>query len=180
MNKEHGCAHICKETPKGGVACECRPGFELAKNQRGCICKCWVANNTPTTPRHTHLIHLFQFMMLHVVYSAVTCNHGNGACQHTCEDTEHGPVCKCHPRYTLQPDKRSCVGKQTTNWMYTSSHHFTKLMFVFSMKIHFKLYLFIVRRTVIHLIHLVCRFVHVKRFSFIYSKCSRALNTLVL
>ncbi|XP_039651847.1 signal peptide, CUB and EGF-like domain-containing protein 2 isoform X3 [Perca fluviatilis] len=76
MNKEHGCAHICKETPKGGVACECRPGFELARNQRGCI---------------------------------LTCNHGNGGCQHTCEDTENGPICRCHARYTLQPDKRSCI-----------------------------------------------------------------------
>ncbi|XP_029284475.1 signal peptide, CUB and EGF-like domain-containing protein 2 isoform X4 [Cottoperca gobio] len=76
MNKEHGCAHICKETPKGGVACECRPGFELARNQRGCI---------------------------------LTCNHGNGGCQHTCEDTENGPICRCHVRYSLQPDKRSCV-----------------------------------------------------------------------
>ncbi|RMC02956.1 hypothetical protein DUI87_20149 [Hirundo rustica rustica] len=36
MNKDHGCAHICRETPKGGVACECRPGFELAKNQKDC------------------------------------------------------------------------------------------------------------------------------------------------
>uniref|UniRef100_A0A8C6U0C6 Signal peptide, CUB and EGF-like domain-containing protein 2 n=1 Tax=Neogobius melanostomus TaxID=47308 RepID=A0A8C6U0C6_9GOBI len=79
MNKEHGCAHICKETPKGGVACECRPGFELAKNQRGCI---------------------------------LTCIHGNGGCQHTCEDTEHGPICKCHPRYTLQADQRSCLGNE--------------------------------------------------------------------
>uniref|UniRef100_A0A8C9ZLL2 Signal peptide, CUB and EGF-like domain-containing protein 2 n=1 Tax=Sander lucioperca TaxID=283035 RepID=A0A8C9ZLL2_SANLU len=77
MNKEHGCAHICKETPKGGVACECRPGFELARNQRGCI---------------------------------LTCNHGNGGCQHTCEDTENGPICRCHARYTLQSDKRSCIG----------------------------------------------------------------------
>ncbi|XP_051919585.1 signal peptide, CUB and EGF-like domain-containing protein 2 isoform X4 [Hippocampus zosterae] len=76
MNKEHGCAHICKESPKGGVACECRPGFELAHNQRGCI---------------------------------LTCNHGNGGCQHTCEDTDNGPICKCHVRYTLQPDRRSCV-----------------------------------------------------------------------
>uniref|UniRef100_A0A674A7W3 Signal peptide, CUB and EGF-like domain-containing protein 2 n=1 Tax=Salmo trutta TaxID=8032 RepID=A0A674A7W3_SALTR len=73
MNKEHGCAHICKETPKGGVACECRPGFELAKNQRGCI---------------------------------LTCNHGNGGCQHTCEDMEQGPICRCHVRYTLHPDGR--------------------------------------------------------------------------
>ncbi|XP_048856015.1 signal peptide, CUB and EGF-like domain-containing protein 2 [Brienomyrus brachyistius] len=40
MNKDHGCAHICKETPKGGVSCECRPGFELAKNQRGCTLTC--------------------------------------------------------------------------------------------------------------------------------------------
>ncbi|XP_061526927.1 signal peptide, CUB and EGF-like domain-containing protein 2 isoform X8 [Phycodurus eques] len=76
MNKEHGCAHICKEAPKGGVACECRPGFELARDQRGCI---------------------------------LTCNHGNGGCQHTCEDTDSGPVCKCHVRYALQPDRRSCV-----------------------------------------------------------------------
>ncbi|MEQ2217050.1 hypothetical protein XENOCAPTIV_007101, partial [Xenoophorus captivus] len=37
MNKEHGCAHICKESYRGGVACECRPGFELARNQRDCI-----------------------------------------------------------------------------------------------------------------------------------------------
>lgn len=39
MNKNHGCAHICRETPKGGIACECRPGFELTKNQRDCKCK---------------------------------------------------------------------------------------------------------------------------------------------
>lgn len=39
MNKNHGCSHICKEAPKGSVACECRPGFELAKNQRDCVCK---------------------------------------------------------------------------------------------------------------------------------------------
>ncbi|XP_072515941.1 signal peptide, CUB and EGF-like domain-containing protein 2 isoform X1 [Salminus brasiliensis] len=44
MNKEHGCAHICRETPKGGVSCECRPGFELAKNQRGCILTCIHGN----------------------------------------------------------------------------------------------------------------------------------------
>uniref|UniRef100_A0A671SLC8 Signal peptide, CUB and EGF-like domain-containing protein 2 n=1 Tax=Sinocyclocheilus anshuiensis TaxID=1608454 RepID=A0A671SLC8_9TELE len=76
MNKEHGCAHFCKETPKGGVACECRPGFELAKNQRGCI---------------------------------LTCNHGNGGCQHICEDTEQRPICRCHVRYTLHADGRTCV-----------------------------------------------------------------------
>ncbi|XP_078140267.1 signal peptide, CUB and EGF-like domain-containing protein 2 isoform X1 [Centroberyx gerrardi] len=96
MNKEHGCAHICKETPKGGVACECRPGFELARNQRGCI---------------------------------LTCNHGNGGCQHTCEDTEQGPICKCHVRYTLHPDRRSCVERDeaTTESSDHNSTSFTEV-----------------------------------------------------
>uniref|UniRef100_A0A669DWA6 Signal peptide, CUB domain, EGF-like 1 n=1 Tax=Oreochromis niloticus TaxID=8128 RepID=A0A669DWA6_ORENI len=67
MNKDHGCAHICREAPgKGGVSCECRPGFELAKNQKDCT---------------------------------LTCNYGNGGCQHTCNDTDTGPVCGCHQKY---------------------------------------------------------------------------------
>ncbi|KAM6943652.1 signal peptide, CUB and EGF-like domain-containing protein 2 isoform 1-T1 [Xenentodon cancila] len=93
MNKEHGCAHICKETPKGGVACECRPGFELAGNQRDCI---------------------------------LTCNHGNGGCQHTCEDTENGPICRCHVRYTLQPDKKSCVERDEAT-TESSDHNVTSI-----------------------------------------------------
>ncbi|XP_074128015.1 signal peptide, CUB and EGF-like domain-containing protein 1 isoform X5 [Sminthopsis crassicaudata] len=76
MNKDHGCAHICRETPKGGVACECRPGFELAKNQRDCT---------------------------------LTCNYGNGGCQHTCDDTDTGPVCGCHQKYALHSDGRTCI-----------------------------------------------------------------------
>lgn len=54
MNKNHGCSHICKEAPRGSIACECRPGFELAKNQRDCICKYSLAHtstgNDPTYP----------------------------------------------------------------------------------------------------------------------------------
>uniref|UniRef100_A0A8C9MZC3 Signal peptide, CUB domain and EGF like domain containing 1 n=1 Tax=Serinus canaria TaxID=9135 RepID=A0A8C9MZC3_SERCA len=76
MNKDHGCAHICRETPKGGVACECRPGFELAKNQKDC---------------------------------KLTCNYGNGGCQHTCDDTDTGPVCGCHQKYALHSDGRTCI-----------------------------------------------------------------------
>nr|XP_060623144.1 signal peptide, CUB and EGF-like domain-containing protein 2 isoform X3 [Anolis sagrei ordinatus] len=76
MNKDHGCAHICKEAPKGGVACECRPGFELARNQRDCI---------------------------------LTCNHGNGGCQHSCEDTDVGPICGCHPEYIIHPNGKICL-----------------------------------------------------------------------
>ncbi|XP_053318207.1 signal peptide, CUB and EGF-like domain-containing protein 1 [Spea bombifrons] len=78
MNKDHGCAHICRETSKVGVACECRPGFELAKNQRDCT---------------------------------LTCNYGNGGCQHMCNDTDTGPVCDCHQKYALHSDGRTCIEK---------------------------------------------------------------------
>ncbi|XP_041443794.1 signal peptide, CUB and EGF-like domain-containing protein 1 isoform X2 [Xenopus laevis] len=78
MNKDHGCAHICRETPKVGVACECRPGFELAKNQRDCT---------------------------------LTCNYGNGGCQHTCDDTDVVLVCGCHQKYALHSDGRTCIEK---------------------------------------------------------------------
>ncbi|XP_055578785.1 signal peptide, CUB and EGF-like domain-containing protein 2 [Falco cherrug] len=79
MNKDHGCAHICRETPKGGVACECRPGFELSKNQRSCI---------------------------------LTCNHGNGGCQHTCDDADNGPICGCHPKYIIHTDGKTCLERE--------------------------------------------------------------------
>ncbi|GAA6091941.1 signal peptide, CUB and EGF-like domain-containing protein 1 [Tachysurus ichikawai] len=82
MNKDHGCAHICRETPKGGVSCECRPGFELAENQQDC---------------------------------RLTCNYGNGGCQHTCEDTDTGPVCGCHQKYALHSDSKTCIDKQATS-----------------------------------------------------------------
>ncbi|XP_069855959.1 signal peptide, CUB and EGF-like domain-containing protein 1 [Dipodomys merriami] len=78
MNKDHGCAHICRETPKGGVACDCRPGFDLAPNQKDCT---------------------------------LTCNYGNGGCQHSCEDTDTGPVCGCHQKYALHADGRTCIDK---------------------------------------------------------------------
>ncbi|KAM6073689.1 LOW QUALITY PROTEIN: signal peptide, CUB and EGF-like domain-containing protein 2 [Chlamydotis macqueenii] len=79
MNKDHGCAHICRETPKGGVACECRPGFELSKNQRSCI---------------------------------LTCHHGNGGCQHTCDDADNGPICGCHPKYIMHVDGKTCLERE--------------------------------------------------------------------
>lgn len=77
------------------------------------------------THTHTHswlrMLHCFNVLWLHVVDPAVTCNHGNGGCQHTCEDTESGPICRCHARYTLQPDKRSCVGKHTVDMFNTGN-----------------------------------------------------------
>ncbi|KAM8939703.1 signal peptide, CUB and EGF-like domain-containing protein 2 [Pelodytes ibericus] len=79
MNREHGCAHICRESPRTGVSCDCRPGFELGKNQRDCV---------------------------------LTCHHGNGGCQHTCNDTDTGPVCTCHQKYTLHPNGKACIERE--------------------------------------------------------------------
>lgn len=45
------------------------------------------------------------------VFSPVTCNHGNGGCQHTCDDAEHGPVCGCHPKYVMHVDGKTCLGQ---------------------------------------------------------------------
>lgn len=56
MDKNHGCAHICRETQKGGIACECRPGFQLTRNQKDCkrksgrphaLCPRLTRRNTP-------------------------------------------------------------------------------------------------------------------------------------
>lgn len=52
MDKNHGCAHICRETQKGGIACECRPGFQLTRNQKDCKRKSGRAR--ALCPRLTH------------------------------------------------------------------------------------------------------------------------------
>ncbi|POI32624.1 hypothetical protein CIB84_003624 [Bambusicola thoracicus] len=98
MNKDHGCAHICRETPKGGVACECRPGFELSKNQRSCICM-------------QHSAYGYGFPNVTYIFFLVTCNHGNGGCQHTCDDADNGPICGCHPKYIMHMDGKTCLGQ---------------------------------------------------------------------
>ena len=41
----------------------------------------------------------------------VTCNYGNGGCQHTCDETDVGPVCGCHQKYALHSDSKTCVGE---------------------------------------------------------------------
>lgn len=41
----------------------------------------------------------------------VTCNYGNGGCQHICEETDHGPRCACHMKFALHTDGKTCVGE---------------------------------------------------------------------
>ncbi|MED6258841.1 hypothetical protein AMECASPLE_019676 [Ameca splendens] len=44
MDKNHGCAHICREAQKGGISCECRPGFQLTRNMKDCKLTCNYGN----------------------------------------------------------------------------------------------------------------------------------------
>lgn len=43
----------------------------------------------------------------------VTCNYGNGGCQHICEETDHGPKCSCHMKFVLHSDGKTCVGESS-------------------------------------------------------------------
>uniref|UniRef100_A0A8C6KUY7 Signal peptide, CUB and EGF-like domain-containing protein 2 n=1 Tax=Nothobranchius furzeri TaxID=105023 RepID=A0A8C6KUY7_NOTFU len=116
MNKEHGCAHICKETPKGGVACECRPGFELARNQRDCICKyihSLAAANTPARTQRT-------------APYAETCAVNNGGCDSTCKDTSTGVHCSCPIGFTLQPDGKACKDIDECEFHNGGCEHFCR------------------------------------------------------
>ncbi|CAH6791281.1 Scube1 [Phodopus roborovskii] len=44
-----------------------------------------------------------------VCVCVLTCNYGNGGCQHSCEDTDTGPMCGCHQKYALHVDGRTCI-----------------------------------------------------------------------
>uniref|UniRef100_A0A3Q3BLT6 Signal peptide, CUB and EGF-like domain-containing protein 1 n=1 Tax=Haplochromis burtoni TaxID=8153 RepID=A0A3Q3BLT6_HAPBU len=115
MNKDHGCAHICREAPgKGGVSCECRPGFELAKNQKDCTLTCnygnggcqHTCNDTDTGP----VCGCHQKYALHSDSKTCieTCAVNNGGCDRTCKDTATGVRCSCPVGFTLQPDGKTC------------------------------------------------------------------------
>ncbi|XP_072515943.1 signal peptide, CUB and EGF-like domain-containing protein 2 isoform X3 [Salminus brasiliensis] len=117
MNKEHGCAHICRETPKGGVSCECRPGFELAKNQRGCILTCIHGNGGcqhicedteqgPVCRCHSRYTLQADGRSCKDINE---CSVNNGGCGHTCENTMGGFQCHCHTGYRLHWNKKDCV-----------------------------------------------------------------------
>uniref|UniRef100_A0A669QH80 Signal peptide, CUB and EGF-like domain-containing protein 3 n=1 Tax=Phasianus colchicus TaxID=9054 RepID=A0A669QH80_PHACC len=127
MNKNHGCAHICRETPKGGIACECRPGFELTKNQRDCKLTCNYGNggcqhtcdDTDQGPKcgchvkfllhsdgvtcidtSSNTLSLRRFLM--------TCAVNNGGCDSKCHDAATGVHCSCPMGFMLQPDRKTC------------------------------------------------------------------------
>ncbi|XP_011785558.1 PREDICTED: signal peptide, CUB and EGF-like domain-containing protein 1, partial [Colobus angolensis palliatus] len=114
MNKDHGCAHICRETPKGGVACDCRPGFDLAQNQKDCTLTCNYGNrgcqhsceDTDTGP--TCGCHQKYALHSDGRTCIETCAVNNGGCDRTCKDTATGVRCSCPVGFTLQPDGKTC------------------------------------------------------------------------
>ncbi|XP_076132837.1 signal peptide, CUB and EGF-like domain-containing protein 3 [Alosa pseudoharengus] len=132
MDKHHGCAHICRETPKGGIACECRPGFHLTKNQRDCklTCKygnggcqhiCEEADQGPRCACHLKFaLHndgktcvgererIVPQQSAPQLFPNETCAVNNGGCDSTCHDAMAGVRCSCPVGFTLQPDRKTC------------------------------------------------------------------------
>ncbi|KAB1270006.1 signal peptide protein; CUB and EGF-like domain-containing protein 1 [Camelus dromedarius] len=130
MNKDHGCAHICRETPKGGVACDCRPGFDLAQNQKDCTRSQFSEGPHPRygggpqqaacgeeEEKDEAAIERSQFNATSVAdvdkrvkrrLLMETCAVNNGGCDRTCKDTATGVRCSCPVGFTLQPDGKTC------------------------------------------------------------------------
>uniref|UniRef100_A0A8C2MGL9 Signal peptide, CUB domain, EGF-like 3 n=1 Tax=Cricetulus griseus TaxID=10029 RepID=A0A8C2MGL9_CRIGR len=98
-----GCQQSCVNM-MGSYECHCREGFFLSDNQHTCIQRpegqpmAWELCS-PGKSRLTGLLSL----------CAVTCNYGNGGCQHTCDDTEQGPRCGCHVKFVLHTDGKTCI-----------------------------------------------------------------------
>ncbi|XP_030637549.1 signal peptide, CUB and EGF-like domain-containing protein 3 [Chanos chanos] len=130
MVKNHGCAHICRENPKGGISCECRPGFQLTRNNRDCKLTCNYGNGgcqhiceeTDFGPRCA--CHM-KFALNSDGKTCVgersvqkqpppqllpneTCAVNNGGCDSTCHDSVMGVRCSCPVGFTLQPDRKTC------------------------------------------------------------------------
>ncbi|TSL61128.1 Signal peptide, CUB and EGF-like domain-containing protein 3 [Bagarius yarrelli] len=133
MDKNHGCAHICRETPKGGIACECRPGFQLTKNNRDCKLTCNYGNGgcqhiceeTDHGPRcschmkfalHSdgktcveersiqHQQHQPQLLPNDID----ECRMSNGSCDQICRNTVGSFECSCRKGYKLLTNERTC------------------------------------------------------------------------
>ncbi|XP_062052517.1 signal peptide, CUB and EGF-like domain-containing protein 2 isoform X3 [Lepus europaeus] len=124
LQNNGGCQHTCLNV-LGSYECLCKEGFFLSDNQHTCIhrseeglscmnkdhgcshmckeaprggvaCECRPGFELAKNQRDCIL----------------TCNHGNGGCQHSCEDTAEGPECSCHPQYKMHTDGRSCLERE--------------------------------------------------------------------
>uniref|UniRef100_A0A669ELG9 Signal peptide, CUB and EGF-like domain-containing protein 2 n=1 Tax=Oreochromis niloticus TaxID=8128 RepID=A0A669ELG9_ORENI len=120
MDKNHGCAHICRETQKGGISCECRPGFQLTRNMKDCKLTCNYGNGgcqhiceeTDQGPKCSchmkFVLHSDGKTCVGESSHPDTCAVNNGGCDSTCHDSVTGVRCSCPVGFTLQPDRKTC------------------------------------------------------------------------
>nr|KAF6438964.1 signal peptide, CUB domain and EGF like domain containing 2 [Molossus molossus] len=134
LKNNGGCQHICVNLI-GSYQCSCKEGFFLSDNQHTCIPRseeslsCMNKNHSCShickeAPKGRIVCECrpgFQ-LSLNLRDCIMTCNHGNGGCQHSCEDTAEGPKCSCHPLYKMDVDERSCLEPEGTASEMTKSN----------------------------------------------------------
>ncbi|XP_070482398.1 signal peptide, CUB and EGF-like domain-containing protein 2 isoform X8 [Equus przewalskii] len=121
LDNNGGCQHTCVNV-MGSYECRCKEGFFLSDNQHTCIHRseeglsCMNTNHgcshiCKEAPRGSVACECRPGFELakNQRDCILTCNHGNGGCQHSCEDTAEGPECSCHPQYKMHADGRSCL-----------------------------------------------------------------------
>ncbi|XP_051680114.1 signal peptide, CUB and EGF-like domain-containing protein 2 isoform X3 [Oryctolagus cuniculus] len=124
LQNNGGCQHTCLNV-LGSYECLCKEGFFLSDNQHTCIHRseeglsCMNKDHgcshiCKEAPRGSVACECRPGFELakNQRDCILTCNHGNGGCQHSCEDTAEGPECSCHPQYKMHTDGRSCLERE--------------------------------------------------------------------
>ncbi|XP_032283223.1 signal peptide, CUB and EGF-like domain-containing protein 2 isoform X2 [Phoca vitulina] len=134
LENNGGCQHTCVNV-MGSYECRCKDGFFLSDNQHTCIHRleeglsCMNQNHgcshiCKEAPRGSVACECRPGFELakNQRDCILTCNHGNGGCQHSCEDTAEGPECSCHPQYKMHADGRSCHEREDIALEVTESN----------------------------------------------------------
>ncbi|XP_039326744.1 signal peptide, CUB and EGF-like domain-containing protein 2 isoform X11 [Saimiri boliviensis] len=134
LENNGGCQHTCVNV-MGSYECCCKEGFFLSDNQHTCIHRseeglsCMnkdhgcshICKEAPRGGIACECRPGFE-LAKNQRDCILTCNHGNGGCQHSCEDTADGPECSCHPQYKMHTDGRSCLEQEDTALEVTESN----------------------------------------------------------
>ncbi|XP_043337687.1 signal peptide, CUB and EGF-like domain-containing protein 2 isoform X5 [Cervus canadensis] len=134
LENNGGCQHTCVNV-MGSYECRCKEGFFLSDNQHTCIHRseeglsCMNKNHgcshiCKEAPKGSVACECRPGFELakNQRDCILTCNHGNGGCQHSCEDTAEGPECSCHPQYKMHLDGRSCLEREDIALEVTESN----------------------------------------------------------
>uniref|UniRef100_A0A2R9B0R3 Signal peptide, CUB and EGF-like domain-containing protein 2 n=1 Tax=Pan paniscus TaxID=9597 RepID=A0A2R9B0R3_PANPA len=134
LENNGGCQHTCVNV-MGSYECCCKEGFFLSDNQHTCIHRseeglsCMNKDHgcshiCKEAPRGSVACECRPGFELakNQRDCILTCNHGNGGCQHSCDDTADGPECSCHPQYKMHTDGRSCLEREDTVLEVTESN----------------------------------------------------------